>query len=84
MFKPAESTIFQVDTYHTLNVKRTKISKKICYKTSEIPQKVLHEVRVKLFLEINFFNLIFLENLAEAIGFRLIQSLKEYYIFLVT
>ena len=47
----------------------------------EIPQKVLHEVRVKFFLEIT---LIFLENLAEAIGFRLIQSLKEYYIFLVT
>ena len=81
MFKPAESTIFQVDTYRTLNVKRTKISKKICYKTSEIPQKVLHEVRVKFFLEIT---LIFLENLAEAIGFRLIQILKEYYIFLVT
>lgn len=47
----------------------------------EIPQKVLHEVQVKFFLEIT---LIFLENLAEAIGFRLIQILKEYYIFLVT
>ena len=33
MFKLAESKTFQVDIYHTINVKRTKISKKICYKT---------------------------------------------------
>ena len=77
MFKPAESRTFRVDIYHTINVKRTKISKKIGYKTSEIFQKVLQIVRVIFFFGIP---LIFLENL-EAIGFRLIQSLKEYYIF---
>lgn len=72
MFKPAETKTFQVDIYHTINVEHTKISKKICYKTSENAQKVLHEVRVIFFFEIT---LIFLENLAEAIG--LIQTDSE-------
>ena len=82
MFKLAESKTFQVDIYHTINVKRTKISKKICYKTcSNCSKGAIHVVRVIFFFEIP---LIFLENLAEAIGFRLIQSLKEYYIFPVT
>lgn len=55
IFKPAESTILHVDIYrHIIDVKRTKISKKIYYKTSEIAQKVLHVVRVIFFFEITF------------------------------
>ena len=58
-----------------------KYRRKFVIKLAQIAQKVLRVVRVIFFFEIP---LIFLENLAEVIGFRLIQSLKEYYIFPVT